>query len=237
MKKFIIGAFILIAIISASTSTIADVIDREKGFISVTKAASMDVLPNQAEITIGVETSDISLNKAAEKNALIASNINNTLKSLLREGDYIKTGDYSTKPIYSYTKDNKRIFDKYIVNNTVIVRTKQINLISKLIDTSIALGATNIDDIKFSATDYESACSDLTADLTKKTYSQAASIASSIKAKIVGIKNINASCTPENSRPFYGMMKSSMQDNSVSSPIEGGKIKIYANIDASYYVK
>ena len=68
---------------------------------------------------------------------------------------------------------------------------------------------------------------------------QATTIAKSINSEIIGTKSIASSCNPENNqRPYYAMMAKSSMDNSTSStPIEGGKMKIYANIDASFYVK
>jgi len=87
--------------------------------------------------------------------------------------------------------------------------------------------------------DYDSACNQALAELTKKAYSQAFSIANSINSKIIGTKSISSTCNADNNqRPYYAMMaKSPADSNPLATQIESGKIKIYASIDASFYVK
>ncbi len=88
-------------------------------------------------------------------------------------------------------------------------------------------------------TDYDSACNDLLSSLTKKAYAQANTVANAINQKIVGTKSINSTCNSENNspRPYFAMMAKSSVDASSPTPIESGKIRIYANVDASFYVK
>lgn len=238
MKK-ILTLTLLVALFFVGISANAEVIDKEKGFISVSESATREIAPNQAEISIGIETSDISLQKATEDNKKLANNVYTSLKALIGAEDSIKTSNYSARPQYIYTREQKRVLDKYIVSNTVVIKTKKIELVSKLIDTAVSQGATNVANLQFSATDYEDSYNDLLAELTKKAYSKANTVAKSINSQVTGIKSINVSCNSENNyRPMYGMQKASMEDSAgASTPIESGKLKIYANVDASFYVK
>lgn len=239
MRKVSIFAIALFLFGFISLSTTAQTIENEMGFISVNESTTKEVSPNQAEISIGVETSDKSLRTASEDNKTIANKVYSSLKALLRNDDYIKTGDYSIKPQYTYTKENKKVFDKYIVSNTVTIKTKNIELVSKLIDTATTQGATKIDNLQFSTVDYDNICDVALAELTKKAYSKANIVAKSINSQIIGVKSINLTCNPDNNpRPFYGgmMMKNAM-DNISTTPIESGKTKIFVNVDASFYLK
>lgn len=237
MKKFLATTLVLSAI-SLGLCANAQMIEQEKGYISVNASTTKEISPNQAEISIGIETSDKSIKKAAEDNKMAANKVYSALKSILGSEDYIKTGEFSAKPQFIYTKDNQRVFDKYVVKNTVVVRTKDTKSVSKIIDTAIANGATNVDDLKFSATDYDCACNDILGELTKRAFIQANSVAASINSRITGVKSINANCNTENnSRPMYEMMAKSAPAGAGSTLVESGKIKIYANIDASFYVK
>lgn len=239
MKKTLISSLsVLLLIAFVSLSTTAETVEKDKGYISVNESVTKEVSPNQAEISIGIETSDKSLQKASTDNKNISNKVFSNLKSILGSNDYIKTNNYSAKPQYSYTKDNKKVLDKYMVSNTVTVKTKNIELVSKLIDTAIAQGATNVENLQFSATDTDNSCNEALAELTKKAYTQAGSVAKSINSQITGVKSINATCSLDNGpRPMYGMMMKSTMDSVAATPIESGKIKIYANIDASFYVK
>lgn len=241
MKKFLTIAMLVAVVGGISLSTIAATTEKEEGYISVNASSNQEISPNQVEITINVETSDPSLQKASEANKVIADKVYSSIKGLLGATDYLKTQNYSAHPLYIYTKENKRVFDKYIVSNDIVVRTKNIEIVAKLIDTAIAQGATNVSNLQFSVSDYDDACNCLLSDLTKKAYNQANTIANSINSRIVGTKSISSTCSPENNqRPFMYMAKAmdSASGNGIqSSPIESGKIKVYANIDASFYVK
>lgn len=239
MKKVLILTSVLVLILCAKVAISAETIDQEKGYISVSLSTTKEISPNQAEINIGIETSNQSMQKAAEENKTIANKVYSTLKPLLGPDDYIKTNNYSARPQYIYTKDNKKILDKYIVTNSITVKTKKTELVSKFIDVSIAQGATNINNLQFTTTDYDSTCNEALAELTKKTYNQAGSVAKSINSQVLGIKSINATCSADNApRAYFGMMAAKAEDMATSStPIEVGKTKIYANIDASFYVK
>lgn len=216
----------------------AQTIDTEKGYISINKSVSEEIAPNQAEIYIGVETSDKLVKKASEDNKFIANQIASALKKSLGPNDYIKTSNYSITPIYVYTKEHKRILNNYTVSNIIIVKTKNINLVSNLIDTATEKGATRIDNLKFSATDYDSICNSSMAKITKDLYIQADTIAKSINSQILGIKSINATCNQEGEqRPIFAMMSKAVSSESASTPIESGKIKIFVNVNASFYVK
>lgn len=237
MKRILTSTLILCAFL-IGLCTNAQTIEEEKGYISVNSSITKEVSPNQAEIAIGIETADTSMQKATNDNKAIATKVFSAIKPLLGKDDYLKTGEYSAKPEYIFTKENKKIFDKYIVKNVVLVHTQNTAIISKIIDTAVAQGATNVDDVRFSVTDYDSACNEALSELTKKVYAQANVVAGSINSKITGIKSINANCSNDSSpRPYYMMAKSALGSDSSPTPIESGKIKIHANVDASFYVK
>jgi len=221
------------------SATIADTCNIEKGFISVNESSSKEIAPNLAEISIAIESSDSSVKKASEMNKIAANKVYSVLKSMLGNNDYLKTTNYTVIPQYIYTKDNKKILDKYLVSNTVVVKTKNLDLVSQLIDAAISHGASKIDNLDFSAVDYDSTCNELLADLSKRTYKKANTIAQAINSQVLGIKSINATCNQENTYRPLGrmlMMKAAM-NSTEATPIESGKIKVYANMDAAFFVK
>lgn len=240
MKKVLLLVLCLIGFVALSikAETRAETIEKDKGYISVNESITKDISPNQAEISISIVTSAKSLKQASEDNKLIANKVYSNLKPLLGMSDYIKTSNYNAQPVYVYSKDHGRILDKYSVSNTVTVKTKSIELVSKLIDTAISQGATNVDSLQFTATDYDSECNAALSEITKKAQKKANTVANSVNSQITGIKSINVTCNTDNGpRPYYAMLGKASMDNASSTPIESGKIKIYANIDASFYVK
>ncbi len=245
MKKILLSALILTLIASA---TQANTVINDRGFISVNTSANAEIAPDIAEISIAVQTYDNkSMQKATLQNKEISDKVIAALKSMINtsNGDYIKTADFNASPIYSYN-GNKKTLDKYQVSNSVIVHTKNIDKVGAMIDKSIALGATNINSLNFSLSSYENQCNDLITLAANRAKDRANAAVKTIPSTITGLKNMDVSCSANNSyRPQYRMLKSNMMmaDGAVAAEaapqttIEQGVVKIYANVNASYYVK
>ena len=244
MKK-IISLFAVMALL-LGTQAIADV---ERGYISVNTSANAEIAPDIAEVSIAIVTYDNkSMQKATVQNKEISDKVISTLKSMINtsNGDYIKTANFSASPQYIY-KDNKRILDKYQVSNSVIVHTKSIDKVGSMIDKSIALGATNVNSLNFSVSSSEKQCNDLITLASKRAKERVDAALKPLTSTVTGIKSMDVSCSTNNSvRPQYRMMKANMMmaDGAVASAeqesatiIEQGVVKIYANVNAQYFVK
>ena len=245
MKKFLISSVIVgLALGCASVQAISESIER--GYISVNTSANAELAPDVAEISIAVKTYDNkSMQKATLQNKEISEQVISTLKSMIdtSKGDYIKTADFSATPIYSYS-GNKRNFDKYQVSNSVVVHTKSIDKIGTMIDKAIALGATDVNSLNFSVSNYEAQCNDLLTLAAKKASARANAVAKTVPTTLSGIRSMDVSCSTSNSsRPQYKMLmanRAMMMDSEAagsSTTIESGVIKVFANVSATYFVK
>ena len=108
----------------------------KQGLVSVSYTAEKEVSPDTVQISIAVKTSDkYSMQNATKQNKEISDKIYNYLKGAINtaNNDYIKTANYSARPVYYY-QDRKQVFDKYEVSNNVIVHTKSIDKIAQMID-------------------------------------------------------------------------------------------------------
>ena len=245
MKKFLISSVIVgLALGCASVQAISESIER--GYISVNTSANAELAPDVAEISIAVKTYDNkSMQKATLQNKEISEQVISTLKSMIdtSKGDYIKTADFSATPIYSYS-GNKRNFDKYQVLNSVVVHTKSIDKIGTMIDKAIALGATDINSLNFSVSNYEAQCNDLLTLAAKKASARANAVAKTVPTTLAGIRSMDVSCSTSNSsRPQYKMLMANRamtmdaEAAGSSTSIESGVIKVFANVSATYFVK
>ncbi len=248
MKKFLSAALIGAAAIgfmySGGLSATADVIER--GFVSVSTTANTELPPDVVEISIAVQTQDAkSLQKATEENKQISDKVYSALSTMIdkNNGDFIKTTNYNAAPVYNY-KNNKKDLVRYEVSNSIVVHTKAIKDAGKMIDKAISLGATNIDNLNFSISSYDTQCDQLLGIAAKKAYTRAGILASSANNTLAGIKSMNGSCSTSSAMPHYRMLAKNMtmsasagSADESSSPIQGGVIKLYANLNASYFVK
>lgn len=250
MKKIILSAILAGIFVSglAISGNAADNSAPERGFISVSTNANDEVSPDTVEINIAVKTKDNkSLQKAANENKTVSDNVYSALKLMInsQNGDYIKTADYSARPVYVYN-NNKKILDKYEVSNSIIVHTKNIDKTGSIIDKAISLGATDVNDLRFSVSNYENKCNELLAQASQKAKNRVDIVAKASGTYVTGVKNMNISCSENSSnRVTYRLSKNLMAADGameaaapqVSTPIQSGVIKIYANLNAEYFIK
>lgn len=245
MKKSL-SLILVLTLFATTLSSQALVSEKEFGKISVNTTANTEIAPDVAEISFAVKTSDVkSMQKAIQTNKEISNKVYAELNSMInsRNGDYIKTSDFSASPIYSY-QNSKKIFEKYEVSNRVIVHTNSIENVGKMIDKAILSGATNVDNLTFSVSNYENQCNDLIAIATKKAKNRADIVAKSLSSSILGISHINASCSADNQhQPRFYMAKNMIADvaaetsmGGTSTTISDGVIKINANVNATFTI-
>lgn len=255
MKKVIAATMLSSVLLTLPTSTLpagaVNGIDStlNKGYVSVSYTAEKEVSPDTVEVSISVKTDDKkSMQEAVRKNKEISDKVYSYLKSVITpaNGDYVKTSNFSASPSYIYN-NNKRTLDKYNVSNNVIVHTKSIDKISTIIDNSLSLGATDVDSLNFLLSEKDTQCADLLSNAAKQTRKRADIVATSVGSSVVGIKNIDTTCSLNNSSryPVYRnslmMAKAESMDGATSETnsvnIEAGTIKIYSNVNASFYLK
>lgn len=246
MKKCFLIALALALVagfVPISAKAVSDTVER--GFISVNTTANTEITPDVADISIAVKTYDNkSLQKATTENKEISERVLASLKTLINtsNGDYVKTINYSASPLYTYS-NNKRNFDKYEVSNTVIVHTKSIDKVGEMIDKAISSGATNVDNLALSVSRYDDECNQLLVKATQKARSRADLLAKSALTSVTGVRSLNVSCSANNSvTPQYRMLAANMspadmEAKSTSTSIEKGIVKVYATVNATFFVK
>lgn len=244
MKKFLLLAAV-IALGCYSAQAITTTTGIERGYISVNTTANAELAPDVVEVSIAVQTYDNkSMQKATLQNKEISEKVITELKAMINtaNGDFIKTTDYNASPVYSYS-GNRRTLDKYQVSNSVVVHTKSIDKVGAMIDKSIALGATNVNSLSFSVSNYENQCNNLLELASKRAKTRAEAVAKVVPAQLAGIRTMDVSCSANNAiRTQYRLMKSNMMMDAAapeasSTSIESGVVKIYANVNASFFVK
>jgi len=111
-----------------------------------------------------------------------------------------------------------------------------------MIDKATEAGATNIDSLNFSVSNYESQCNSLIEIATKKANTRASIAAKGVGGTLDGIRTMDISCTEQSnySTPRLYMAKNMLADAAgsaneslPSTAISSGVIKVYANINAS----
>ncbi len=215
----------------------------EPGYITVSSSMTKEVDPNRAEVELRVEVTEKTAQAASEKNKQIATAVIDAIKPELSLGaaDSVKTSAFVVRPDYYYGKDNKRTLNGYVASNSIYVKTSNIQNIGKVIDRALTAGANNVDSLNLTLDNPNQFCLDVVQDAVKDTQFKAASIAKTLGTSLAGVKSVRSTCNTQSvSNSPYRMMMTAKADGAAvesSTPIEAGKIKIYANVDASYNLK
>ena len=116
-----------------------------------------------------------------------------------------------------------------------------------MIDEAIAAGATNVDSLNFSISNYEAQCNSLVETASKKAITRANIAIKGTGSTLDGVRSMDISCSENKgfSMPRMYMAKnmlSSVADSASgetapSTSVSAGAIKIYANVNASFFVK
>ena len=97
--------------------------------------------------------------------------------------------------------------------------------------------------MNFTLSSYENYCDELLIQAAQKSRIRAEGLAKAAGSQITGVKSLNGNCNTSgvNQRIMYNMLaKSEMMDSAPamgSIPISSGSVKLYANVNASYFVK
>ncbi|MBR1616925.1 SIMPL domain-containing protein [bacterium] len=238
-KKIFIAAFLLIF----SFPVFAD--EANISTISADGTAYSDIEPDTAKIRFYVENTGKNLADIKLKNDKIVSSSISEIKKLLKPQESIKTISLRVTNIYSY-KDKIRIFDKYSVTNGFEVKIKDLDKISKIINTAMANGITKVDNLNFYVENTEAVCNGLISEAAKIAKNRAQVVAAATNSTLVKVKSANPYCSLNSNyvtRRVYsnalmakatGASQEASYDNET---IEAGTINANARVDITYYIK
>ncbi len=241
MKKFLLMLGLALFVGSSVYAPVRASVNRDMGYISINATESREVVPNVVTISFGVETTDVDSKRAAERNNQISTNVINAIKTELISDKkaIVQTKNFNIRPNYKNNDYEDRIIKNYTVVNTIQVKTCDISKISGVIDVAVKNKVSNVDSINFSLSDDDVLANDLVNKAVIKAKTQAKNVALAANKKIIGVKSLRVNVyqnTSSNGRLYKASSVDSV-GTSMSTPIETGKIKMNASVDAEFYVK
>lgn len=158
--------------------------------ITVTGEALISAEPDQAQLEIGVVTQARTAPDASRENAERLTRVLSEIKKLLRNTDEVKTSGYSLTPAYRYPQGGKPEIVGYNASNTVRIKTINIDLVGRLIDSAMLAGANNVNRLVFTLKDEPSAQLEALRAASLKARSKAEAIATTLGLKVVKITSV-----------------------------------------------
>lgn len=204
--------------------------------LSVDGEGTASAVPDMATVAIGVTSHATSVAKAQNDNAWSSNQINNAIRALGIAAKDIQTNNYSVNPTYRSDSGHYNEIDGYTVNNTIVVKVRDINQTGKVIDAALDAGANEINSLNFTASDTNAVRQEALINAIKDARSKADAIAKGLGMRITGVQNVSANNTyMASNRSYVGnMLMAKAEAADTSTSIEAGSLTMHANVHVDY---
>jgi uncharacterized protein len=192
------------------------------------------VRPDQAKITLGVVTENMSVQTAQQENATISNAVIQALKQLGIEDTSIRTVTYTVFPRYDYV-EGKSILRGYEVEHQLEVLIKNLDIIGVVYETAINHGANRSGGIQFIVSNQEGFYQEALKRALQNALEKATAITNSINATLnrIPIKVTEQGLPQEKvSRVLSTQVASFSTDE--TPPIQTGETTITAVVNVVY---
>ena len=197
-------------------------------FVRVTGEASVSAKPDQSEINIGVVTQAPTADDAATQNAKQSTAVIGSLRDILGQTADIKTVNYSLTPIQRYPNNGgSPTITGYSATNTVHVKTQNLSLVGKIIDTVTKSGANQIQGILFTLYDDRPVRAQAMRDAAQQARASGDALASALGLHVVRVVSAETS-QPVTIRPYE--MAAMARVAAAPTPVEPGSVDVRATV-------
>lgn len=203
--------------------------------LTVTGSATTNTKSDKVSVSLGVETTDKTAEKALLLNSDLMNKVINALKESGVQENETSTSSFTINPNYNYSEYGaKGNLIGFTVSNSIHIISSNINQISQWIDTAVQTGANTVDDIYFSISPnkLEEIKNSLLKEAVANAKSKADIVAAAGGLNIAGIQSITVGELGLPTVPVYS--KSVAFDEASSTPILAGEQEISTTVSIVY---
>ncbi|MHB1861501.1 MAG: SIMPL domain-containing protein [Gemmatimonadaceae bacterium] len=202
--------------------------------ITTTAHGEATLIPDRAQISLGVQSRAVSATAAASENARKQDSVIAGLRSIGIRDSQISTQNYSVTPETRYDKDGQAPRTvSYLVANTVRVDISDLHLVGKIIDMSLDHGANQVSSIGFFSSQRQHAVETAVATAVSSAKSQATVMAVAAGGRLgplLQLSNDGQNYQPQPEVAFRAMAVNSAPE----TPILAGQQTVTATVTASW---
>jgi uncharacterized protein YggE len=202
--------------------------------LSVTGSATTNVKPDRIILTLGVQTTNQTAEAALNTNSATMNKVLNALLSVGVMKNETSTSEFSISPNYNYSQ-GRNLITGFTATNSIQIDSSSVNNTAKWIDTAIAAGANNVNNVVFTLSDkkLEETKNLLMKEAISNARTKADIAASILGLKVVGVKwaSVNdIESPPPQPQPFTAMPAAAR----TATPIISGQEQVSTNVRVVY---
>jgi len=160
--------------------------------LNVTGSGKTFIVPDIANISIGVHTEGKDAAEAVASNNAQTQKVAQALQGMGVDGKDIQTSNFSIFPQQQFDETGKVIGTIYVVDNTVYVTVRQLDKLGELLSAVVDSGANSIHSIQFNVEDKQAAISAARKAAVENAQAQAEELAQAAGVTLGEVQSINS---------------------------------------------
>ena len=202
--------------------------------ITVTASAEVSVVPDKAEITVGVRTEQKEARAAQDENTKIVNQVIALLKERGVDDKSIRTSGYNMYPRYDYEHDEAII--GYNVETTLTIKDQEISEVGTVLSECVEAGATSIHNINYFCSTYSEAYEEALTLAVAKSREKADVLAQAAGKEVRDVVSITEGYQ-NNSSEYSNVRMEAKAADAMDVSIMPGETSITANVTVSYRMR
>jgi len=234
-KMLFLSMFVLLAVILSSCSAVG-VNDKSLRTMSVSGRGEVYLIPDIAYINIGTRSEALDVATALADNNKQAKSISSVLSEKGIDPLDIQTTAFNVYPYQNYGMDGQPMEMKYVVENTVNVKVRDLNRLGEILDAVVRSGANQINGISFDIEDRKQAESEARRLAIQDATEKAQELSSLAGISLGEVQNISV-YSNGNPQPVYDAKGGGYYAGISAAPISSGQMIISADANLVYSLK
>lgn len=232
---------VVVSALYASTSGTGQMHDET---MTVSDSAEKEVMPDEAQVSIEIETRAETAQAAKDQNADINDEVLDALEDYGIAGDDIETTSYYLSEQTKWDKDTENyIIIGYILTHIIKVTTGDIENAGEIIDTAVNAGATGVNNVQFTLSHARESeiKAELLAEAAQKAQAKAEVLAKAVGADLGDINTMSES-SYYNPMPWYArsavMMDSAeAEEKNYDTLVSPEQLTVSATVSLTYEIE
>lgn len=217
----------------------AEVQGVQHNVINVVGKGEIQVKPDIAYLSIGVNSKAETAASAQKANAAKIQKVTNLLKNTWKiSADDIQTSQFYVQPNYTYSEKDGQKVKGYTAHHTLTVTYRDMAKIGDLLDAASQAGANTIENVRFTVENPEKYESEVIAQAVANADVKAGAIAKAVKRELGTVLSVSQ---PDANVPVFYASETAkaqaMSDSNASTQIEAGQVKVSTILNITYEMK
>jgi len=203
--------------------------------IMVNGTGQVTMAPDMAYVYIGVQSQSENVGDALNENNQNAQAIASSLRELGIEDKDIQTSSFSIYPQQQYGPQGEVTGTVYVVNNTVYVTVRDLQILGSLLDVVVRTGANSINGVSFDVQDKSQAISEARRLAVESARSQAEEMANAAGVTLGDLQTMSVYFSQPVAASFES--KGLMAADASQVPVSAGQMVIRVEVSATYFIR